>query len=254
MVSVSGPSCARSPEQDVAKNSSRSMLSTSASSSRPSTPATKNGSGSSKGASSSTGAPGEKEKSPMRLPLHNPTTCSTSSSPHSRRSGASSTAARKPDMDLDLDAISRPVMPIYMYREILDAFSDDDFTMNLMMWSFKHCDQFPDEDPVDVEQKLEWTQLHQDYRAKFEERAEAVLQEAGYDVEKIIDEITKFVKNPRGFHLEADEDSIHGVLDALTASEDYIKFVRHMQSVKARKQWARNIMGDDAFEASGFFG
>eukprot|EP00392_Amoebophrya_sp_AT5.2_P012657 g12764.t1 len=51
-----------------------------------------------------------------------------------------------------------------------------------------HCN------PVDVEQKLEWTQLHADYRRKFEDRANAVLANAGYDVDQVILELTKFVK------------------------------------------------------------
>ena len=50
-------------------------------------------------------------------------------------------------------------------------------------------------DPVDVEQKLEWTQLHVDYRRKFEDRANAVLANAGYDVDQVILELTKFVKS-----------------------------------------------------------
>ena len=48
---------------------------------------------------------------------------------------------------------------------------------------------------MDVEQKLEWTQLHLDYRSKFEDTAQRVLQEAGYDVERIIEELTKFTKS-----------------------------------------------------------
>jgi len=168
--------------------------------------------------------------------------------------GPSWSKAAKKELSLDDTEGKTGVVPAYMWQEILESFQDDTFCMELMKWSFKYCDEFPDDDPVDVEQKLEWTQLHVDYRRKFEDRANAVLANAGYDVDQVILELTKFVKNPIGFKLEADEDAITGVLDSLTASEDYIKFVRHMQSVKQRKAWARQVMGDEAFEESGFFG
>lgn len=35
------------------------------------------------------------------------------------------------------------VLPVYIYKDILAAFQNDEFLMDLMKWAFKNCDAFP---------------------------------------------------------------------------------------------------------------
>ncbi len=43
---------------------------------------------------------------------------------------------------------------------------------------------------------------------------------------------------------------LNGVLDALTASEDYLKFLKYVHQIQARKKWAQEILpaGDKLFD------
>ncbi|CAD7961685.1 unnamed protein product [Amoebophrya sp. A120] len=172
--------------------------------------------------------------------LSSSSTSAASTDAASSKASPPSSAKKPTNLAIDtMDDFRQNGVPAYMFREILEAFQDDEFCMDLMRWSFKHCDEFPDDDPVDVEQKLEWTDLHLQYRKKFEDRANQVLSDAGYDVDHVIMELTKFVKNPKGFQLEAD-DTIHGVLD-VSQEKNCVYSKSVMRSMRHKDNFLRSM-------------
>merc|ERR1719375_1646270 len=77
---------------------------------------------------------------------------------------------------------------------------------------------------------LEFTKLHNEYRQLFEDRVEEFLEEEGTDMKALLDDIAEELRENPG--------PMKSLVDALSASEDYLAFCRYMQQIRERREWA----------------
>merc|ERR1711862_348252 len=80
------------------------------------------------------------------------------------------------------------------------------------------------------EHPLEFTTLHNEYRKLFEDRVDEFLETEGVDVKKMLDDVMRDMEDNPG--------PMRSLLDALVASEDYMRFCSYMQQISERRLWA----------------
>lgn len=119
-------------------------------------------------------------------------------------------------------------------EDLAEALADEEFMMEVVMWAWERCLQFEFGDPTTWEHSLEFTKMHAEYRELYENRAEKFLGNHELTIEEFLKEVKE--------HLEAEEEeAARGLLDALTASEDYLSFCKFMQQVRQRREWAEGL-------------
>eukprot|EP00747_Dinoflagellata_sp_TGD_P186412 gnl/TRDRNA2_/TRDRNA2_43419_c0_seq1.p1 gnl/TRDRNA2_/TRDRNA2_43419_c0~~gnl/TRDRNA2_/TRDRNA2_43419_c0_seq1.p1 ORF type:complete len:203 (-),score=50.98 gnl/TRDRNA2_/TRDRNA2_43419_c0_seq1:162-770(-) len=111
------------------------------------------------------------------------------------------------------------------------ALEDEDFLIDVAAWAWEWSQRFPlEEEPRQWEHPLLFTTLHNEYRALFEDRATEYLEGKGVEQKAILQELQEALQD------RAAEG--RALLDALSASEDYLGFCRYMQQVRHRREWA----------------
>jgi hypothetical protein len=115
-------------------------------------------------------------------------------------------------------------------KELVAALEAEDFLVSVCEWAWKHCRGFPPHvDPEMLEHKHDWHDLHKEYRQLFEARAESFLSSREIKEEDFLEKVVPWLQ---------DNAEASPVLHALTMSEDYTNFVRYMQRIHERIQWA----------------
>lgn len=124
-----------------------------------------------------------------------------------------------------------------LVQDLADALSAEESMIEVVMWAWERCDRFPaqpQEDPTMYEHSLEFTKMHQDYRELYEKKAAKFLENQEISMDDFLQDVRQFLE-------DEDDDATKGLLDALTASEDYLKFCKFMQQVHQRREWAEGM-------------
>jgi hypothetical protein len=115
-------------------------------------------------------------------------------------------------------------------RALVAALEAEEFLVQVCEWAWKHCRDFPTQvEPEELEHKHDWHGLHKEYRQLFEARAEGFLATRGLREEDFLEKVVPWLRDSGGSS---------PVFDALTMSEDYPNFVRYMQRIHERIEWA----------------
>lgn len=93
-------------------------------------------------------------------------------------------------------------LPTYVFKKILAEFQEPGFQRFVQRWAFRNCEDFPvGKDEVgdalaweQAEHKLHWTGLHREYRNIFEDRAQKVLKDYGFEVSAVLDQLQRITK------------------------------------------------------------
>lgn len=115
------------------------------------------------------------------------------------------------------------------------SLEDQEFMMSIVMWAWEHSEKFPHASPSTWEHPLEFTDLHNRYRQMFEDRSAEFLRDAGLDEKHVLETIVRELE-------VAESGQSRALLDSLIASEDYMSFIKFMQSVRTRRDWAEGKM------------
>eukprot|EP00746_Dinoflagellata_sp_MGD_P003137 gnl/MRDRNA2_/MRDRNA2_106104_c0_seq1.p1 gnl/MRDRNA2_/MRDRNA2_106104_c0~~gnl/MRDRNA2_/MRDRNA2_106104_c0_seq1.p1 ORF type:complete len:187 (+),score=53.49 gnl/MRDRNA2_/MRDRNA2_106104_c0_seq1:71-631(+) len=126
-------------------------------------------------------------------------------------------------------------MSTRMLEQLRACLEDEEFLMEVVMWAWEHCMKFPSDNAQKFEHKLEFTTLHKEYRQMFERRTDEFLEGEDLDAQDVLSEVQQGLKeNP---------SETQALVDALAASEDYMRFVKYMQQIKSRREWAEGMTG-----------
>eukprot|EP00398_MALV-I-01_sp_L67-1_P001009 gene1009-580_t len=119
-------------------------------------------------------------------------------------------------------------------ESLLHYLQNEDFVFSVGMWAWNHSENFPNGDPETWEHQHEFVNLHNEYKQLFDNRVERFFESkidpSLPNQETLISQVHDLCQATptKGSHL----------IDALTASEDYLKFCEYMQRVKMRRAWA----------------
>lgn len=138
------------------------------------------------------------------------------------------------DPRMDREALLRRKARRRLCEELAEHLQDDQFMIEVVMWAWERCEKFEFGDPTTWEHSLVFTEMHKEYRELYEKRAEAFLEQNNLTEGDFLVEVKEYLE-------KEDDDTTKGLLDALTASEEYLPFCKFMQRVRHRREWAEGM-------------